>query len=182
MSLEDMEASYKQWKKDIAYLKDIDAYDFGEAGMISILQDFLPDEAHKEITSKHETTGHKCSTANVSFVEKRDTTKHNAPKDGTSQRVYLTVGGTAYHSCTAKEMTSPTGKESRQERAPTASAKANTRATVLGCTVRSLLTCWKVATQTPKPRDRTLGTIKRTSGNTLACWVRSRRSSQRRNM
>ena len=42
-SLEDMEARYKQWKKDIAHLKDIDAYDFGEAGMISILLDFLPD-------------------------------------------------------------------------------------------------------------------------------------------
>ena len=57
-----MEARYEQWKKDIAYLKDIDAYDFGEASMISILLDFLPVEAHKEITSKHETTGHKSST------------------------------------------------------------------------------------------------------------------------
>ena len=44
-SLEHMEARYKQWKQDIAYLKDIDAYDFGEAGMISILLDSLPDEA-----------------------------------------------------------------------------------------------------------------------------------------
>ena len=35
-------------------------------------------------------------------MEKRDTTKHNAPKDGTSQRVSLAVGGTAHHSCTAK--------------------------------------------------------------------------------
>ena len=61
-SLEDMEARYKEWKKGIAYLKDIDAYDFGEASLISILLDFLPDEAHKEITSKHETTGHKSST------------------------------------------------------------------------------------------------------------------------
>ena len=45
-----------------------------------------------------------------------------------------------------------------------ASAKAKTRATVLGCTVRSLLTCWKDATQTPKARGMALGTIKRTSG------------------
>ena len=178
-----MEARYKQWKKDIAYLKDIDAYDFGEARMISILLDFLSDEAHKEITSKHETAGHKSSTlkqvmieveniiqrekdrkairkdrksvggkknafagegthhsnddtqyayiwdtsvkdgygvfimtakrvrtANVSSVEKRDTTKHNAPKDGTSQRVYLAVGGRAYHSCTAKEKGKTNGK------------------------------------------------------------------------
>ena len=275
-------ARYKQWK-NIAYLKDIDAYDFGESGMISILLDFFPDEAHKEITSKHETTGHKSST--LMWDEKPETvdlddpvggkkiafagegthhsnddtqcayiwdtsvndgyggfimtakrvrddvdeeedrqTKHrpgaipeastetgkskgkgakggkgkglnpadrkcflcgeeghyNAPNDGTSRRVYVAVGGTAYHSCTAKEKARPTGKESRKERAPRASAKARTRATVLGCTVRSLLTCWKDATQTPKPRGRTLRTIKRTSGNTLACWERSRRSSQRR--
>ena len=91
---------------------------------------------------------------------------------------YLAVGGTAYHYCTAKEKARPTGKESRKERAPRASAMSKTRATVLGCTVHSLLTCWKDATQTPKPRGRTLGTIKRTSGNTLSCWVRSRRSSQ----
>ena len=55
-------------------------------------------------------------TANVAFVEKRDTTKHNAPEDGTSQRVYLAVG--------AEEKARPTGKESRKERAPRASAKA----------------------------------------------------------
>ena len=68
-SLEDMEARYKHRKKDIAYLKDIDAYDFGEAGMITILLDFLPDEAHKEITSKHETTGHKSSTLMQVVIE-----------------------------------------------------------------------------------------------------------------
>ena len=60
-------------------------------------------------------------------MEKRDTTKHNAPKDGTSQRVYLAVGGRAYHSCTAKEKARPTGKESRKERAPRASAKAKNK-------------------------------------------------------
>ena len=64
-----MEARYKQWKKDIAYLKDIDAYDFGEAGAISILLDFLPDEARKVITSKHETTGHKSSTLKQVMIE-----------------------------------------------------------------------------------------------------------------
>ena len=68
-SLENMEARYKQWKRDIAYLKDIDAHDFGEAGMISILLDFLPDEAYKEITSKHETTGHKSSTLKQVMIE-----------------------------------------------------------------------------------------------------------------
>ena len=71
-SLEDMEARYKQWKEDIAYLKDVDAYDFREAGMISILLDFLPDEAHKEITSKHETTGHKSSTLKQVMIEVRE--------------------------------------------------------------------------------------------------------------
>ena len=58
-------------KKTSRILKDVDAYDFGEAGMISILLDFLPDEAHKEITSKHETTGHKSSMKQVMIeVEK----------------------------------------------------------------------------------------------------------------
>ena len=75
-------------------------------------------------------------------MEERDTTKHNAPKDDTSKRVYLAVGGTAYHSCTAKEKAEPTGKESRKVRAPRSSAKAKTKASVLGCTVRSLSTCW----------------------------------------
>ena len=56
------EEKYKHWKKDIAYLKDIDAYDFKDSAMISILLDFLPDEAHKEITTKHETVGSKAST------------------------------------------------------------------------------------------------------------------------
>ena len=37
--------------------------------MISILLDFLPDEAYKEITSKHETTGHKSSTLKQVMIE-----------------------------------------------------------------------------------------------------------------
>ena len=37
--------------------------------MISILLDVLPDEAHKEITSKHETTGHKSSTLKQVIIE-----------------------------------------------------------------------------------------------------------------
>ena len=68
-SIKDMEARYKQWKKDIAYWKDIDAFDFGEAGMLSILLDSFPDEAHQEITSKHETTGHKSSTLKQVMIE-----------------------------------------------------------------------------------------------------------------
>ena len=54
-----IEEKYKKWKKDIACLKGIDAYDFKDTAMISILLDFLPDEAHKEITTKHETLGGK---------------------------------------------------------------------------------------------------------------------------
>ena len=68
-SLKDMEARYKQRKKDSASLKDVDACDFGEAGMISILLDFSPDEAHKGITSKHEATGHKSSTLKQVMIE-----------------------------------------------------------------------------------------------------------------
>ena len=49
-----------------------------------------------------------------------------------------------------------TGEEIRKEREPKVSAKAKTKATVLGCAVRSLLTSWMDATQTPKPRDGTL--------------------------
>ena len=37
--------------------------------MISILLDFFPDDAHKEITSKHETTGHKSSTLKQVMIE-----------------------------------------------------------------------------------------------------------------
>ena len=47
--IEDLEDRYRKWKKDIAYLKNIDAYDFGDSGMISILLDMIPDEAQKEI-------------------------------------------------------------------------------------------------------------------------------------
>ena len=85
-SLEDMEARYMQWKNYIAYLKDIDAYDFGEAGMISILLDFLPDEARKETASKHETTGHKSSTMKQEMIEvekiiQRETDRKASRKD-----------------------------------------------------------------------------------------------------
>ena len=47
-SMEDMDNKYNHWKKDIANLKDIDAYDFDEAGVISILLDFFPYEDHSE--------------------------------------------------------------------------------------------------------------------------------------
>ena len=52
-----MEEKFKKWKKDIAYLKDIDAYDYRDNGMISILLDFVPDEVDKEISMKYATVG-----------------------------------------------------------------------------------------------------------------------------
>ena len=52
-----MEEKFKKWKKDIAYLKNIDAYDYRDNGMISILLDFVPDDVHKEITMKYATVG-----------------------------------------------------------------------------------------------------------------------------
>ncbi len=58
----DMEDKHRKWKKDIAHLKDADAYDFGEAGMVSILLDVISDEAHKEITAKYKTTGKKAAS------------------------------------------------------------------------------------------------------------------------
>ena len=33
----DLEEKIRKWKKDIAYLKDIEAYDYGDAGMVSII-------------------------------------------------------------------------------------------------------------------------------------------------
>ena len=55
------------------------------------------------------------------------------PKDGTSQRVYLAVGGTAYHSCATKEKARPTGEESTKGKGTErASEKAKTKATVFG--------------------------------------------------
>ena len=56
-NMDELEEKFKKWKKDIAYLKDIDAYDYRDNGMISILLDFVPDEVHKEITMKYATVG-----------------------------------------------------------------------------------------------------------------------------
>ena len=68
-TLDDMEDKFKKWKRDISYLKDINAYDFGEAGMVSILLDFIPDEAHKEITAKYATTGDRACTLKQVMLE-----------------------------------------------------------------------------------------------------------------
>ena len=46
-----------KWKKDIAYLKDIDAYDYRDNGMISILLVSVSEEVHKEIVMKCATAG-----------------------------------------------------------------------------------------------------------------------------
>ena len=91
-SPEDMEARYKQWKKDIAYLKDIHVYDFGEAGMISILLDFFPDEAHKDVTSKHETTGHNSSVLKQLMIEVEKIVQREKDRKA-SRRDRKSVGG-----------------------------------------------------------------------------------------
>ena len=68
-NMEDLEDRYKKWKKDIAYLKDIDAYDLGEASVVSILLDLVPDEVHKEISAKHKTFGEKASSLKQIMLE-----------------------------------------------------------------------------------------------------------------
>ena len=67
--MEHLEEKFKLWKKDIAYIKNIDAYDMQDQSMISILLDFIPDEAHKEITTKYETTGSKASSLKTVMIE-----------------------------------------------------------------------------------------------------------------
>ena len=54
---DELEEKFKKWKKDIAYLKDIDAYDYRDNCMTFILLDFVPDEVHKQITMRHATVG-----------------------------------------------------------------------------------------------------------------------------
>ena len=56
-NMDELEEKFKKWKEDIAHLKDIDAYDYRDNGMISILLDFVPDEVRKEITMKYATVG-----------------------------------------------------------------------------------------------------------------------------
>ena len=46
-------------EKDIAYQKDIGAFDFKDQTMFSILKDFVLDEVHKEISEKREAAGHR---------------------------------------------------------------------------------------------------------------------------
>ena len=55
--MDELEDKFKKWKKDIAYLKDIDAYDYRDNGMISIFLEFVPGELHEEIPMKYATVG-----------------------------------------------------------------------------------------------------------------------------
>ena len=85
-TMQQLEEKYKKWKKDIAYLKDINAYEFKETSMISILMDFIPDEAHKEISMKHETVGRKASSLRQIQIEvekiiQRDKDRAESRKD-----------------------------------------------------------------------------------------------------
>ena len=51
------DGKYSKWKKDVAYLEDIHAYDLSNAGMVSIFSDVLLDEGRKEITAMYNTIG-----------------------------------------------------------------------------------------------------------------------------
>ena len=87
-----LELKYKKWKKDIAYLKDIDAFDFKESSLVSILMDFVPDEVHKEVTMKHETVGKKSSTLKelqleVEKIMAREKDRSESRKDRKSRPV-----------------------------------------------------------------------------------------------
>ena len=68
-TMEDLDEKYKKWKKDISYLKNIDAYDYGDAGMISILLDMIPDEVQREITTQHKTTGNNSAPLKKIMIE-----------------------------------------------------------------------------------------------------------------
>ena len=68
-NMDELEEKFKKWKKDIAYLKDIDAYDYRDNGMISILLDFVPDEVHKEITMKYATVGSNAIDLRTAMLE-----------------------------------------------------------------------------------------------------------------
>ena len=68
-NMDELEEKFKKWKKDIAYLKDIDAYDYRDNGMISILLDFVPDELHKEITMKYATAGSNAIDLRTAMLE-----------------------------------------------------------------------------------------------------------------
>ena len=68
-NMDEWEEKFKKWKKDIAYLKDIDAYDYRDNGMISILLDFVPDEVQKEITMKYATVGSNAIDLRTAMLE-----------------------------------------------------------------------------------------------------------------
>ena len=50
-------------------MKNIDSYDYGDAGMISILLDMVPDEVTREITTQHKTTGTGAETLKKIMIE-----------------------------------------------------------------------------------------------------------------
>ena len=56
-SMNTLEDKFKKLRTCIAYPEEIDAYDFGDAGIVSILMDLFPDEAQREIIMKFKTIG-----------------------------------------------------------------------------------------------------------------------------
>ena len=55
--MDQLEERYRSWKNYIVYLKDTGAFGFKDQTMVLISMDFVPDEAHKEISMEHETGG-----------------------------------------------------------------------------------------------------------------------------
>jgi hypothetical protein len=68
-TIDELDEKFKKWKRDIAYLKNIDAYDYGDAGMISILLDMIPDEVQREVTTQHKTTGTQAASLKKIMME-----------------------------------------------------------------------------------------------------------------
>ena len=68
-NMDELEEKFKKRKKDIACLKDIDAYDYRDNGMISILLDFVPDEVDKEISMKYATVGSNAIDLRTAMLE-----------------------------------------------------------------------------------------------------------------
>ena len=68
-NMDELEEKFKKRKKDIACLKDIDACDYRDNGMISILLDFVPDEVEKEISMKYATVGSNAIDIRTAMLE-----------------------------------------------------------------------------------------------------------------
>ena len=90
-------------------LKEIDGQDFGKAGVITTLLDFVPDEAHKHITPKHETTGHNSSTLEQVTIEVQKVIQ----RERDSQKDRTSVGATRFYSLWREHASTTTTRSAR---------------------------------------------------------------------